>query len=179
MAEPWKETEEYFEIVNQQGEILGVAPRSVCHGNPALIHRVIHVLVFNHDGKLLLQKRSLNKDIQPGKWDTSVGGHLAVGESFEEAAYREMKEELSIQDVPIRSLYQYIWRSEVETELVKTFICRFDGQIIYDRNEIEDVRFWDMDSLLSRVDTGPFTPNLKEELHKYLCWKKLQSRKKE
>lgn len=181
MAEPEKGTEEYFEIVNQQGEVLGVASRAACHSNPALIHRVIHVLVFNSAGLLLLQKRSSSKDIQPGKWDTSVGGHLAVGETFEEAAYREMNEELSIQNVPIHFLYQYIWRTEVETEVVRTFHCRFDGEIFYDRDEIEGVCFWDMDVLLSQIDTVLFTPNLREELQKYLCWKRLnnQSRKKE
>jgi isopentenyldiphosphate isomerase len=169
VVRPEKETEEYFEIVNQQGEIRGVAPRSVCHGNPALIHRVIHILVFNSAGQLLLQKRSLSKDIQPGKWDTSVGGHLAVGETFEEAACREMKEELSIQDIPIHYIYQYIWRTEVETELVRTFYCHFDGSVLYDKDEIEEVRFWDMDSLLSQIDTELFTPNLREELQRYLC----------
>ena len=181
MTEPRKETGEYFEVVNQQGEVLGVAPRSVCHGNPALVHRVIHVLVFNNAGMILLQKRSLNKDIQPGKWDTSVGGHLAVGETFEAAAHREMKEELSIQDVPIHYLYQYIWRTDVETEMVRTFSCSFNGNILYDRDEIDEVRFWNMDSLLSQIDTDLFTPNLREELRRYLCWKRLnnQSREKE
>jgi len=181
LTESRKESVEYFEVVNQQGEVLGVAPRSVCHGNPDLIHRVIHVLVFNNAGLFLLQKRSLSKDIQPGKWDTSVGGHLAVGETFEAAAYREMKEELSIQDVPIHYLYQYIWRTEVETELVRTFYCCFDGKILHNRDEIDEVRFWDMDSLVSKVDTDLFTPNLREELQRYLCWKRLnnQSREKE
>jgi hypothetical protein len=92
-----------------------------------------------------------------------------------------MEEELSIQDVPIRYLYQYIWKTEVETELVRTFYCCFDGKIIHDRDEIDEVRFWNMDSLVSQVDTDLFTPNLREELQKCLCWKRLnnQSRKKE
>ncbi len=80
---------EYFEIVNEQGEVIGKAPRSECHGNPALVHRAVHVLVFNKKGELLLQLRSKDKDIQPGKWDTSVGGHLGVGESYQQAALRE------------------------------------------------------------------------------------------
>jgi len=168
------EATECFEIVNQQGEIIGLAPRSECHGNPSLMHRVIHVMVFNEDGLILLQKRAMNKDIQPGKWDTSVGGHAGVGEKFEEAAYREMKEELGIQNVPINYLYQYIWKTSVETELVRTFCCEFTGEIYYNRDEIEMVRFWNLDNLLDHIHEDVFTPNLQEEIGKYLQLKKIK-----
>lgn len=175
-----EEAQEYLEVVNQQGEVLGVALRSVCHQNPSLIHRVAHVLVFNPAGQILLQKRSLRKDVQPGKWDTSVGGHLGVGETFEAAAYREMKEELSIQDVSIHCLYQYIWKTTIETELVRSFYCFYAAsEILYNRDEIDEVRFWDVTDIIdivSQSDAHLFTPNLKEELHRYLDWKKLNNR---
>ena len=75
---------EYLDIFDETGKKVGCALRSECHGNPSLLHRTSHVVVFHpEDGKLLLQKRTMNKDIQPGKWDTAVGGHLAPGESFE------------------------------------------------------------------------------------------------
>jgi len=75
-----------------------------CHGNPALVHRAVHVLVVNAAGELLLQKRSARKDIQPGKWDTSVGGHLEPGESYFAAALREMREELGLSGLPLTFL---------------------------------------------------------------------------
>ena len=81
---------EIFDIFDENDQLIGQAARSECHGNPALIHRVAHVLVFNSQGALILQKRSPHKDIQPGKWDTSVGGHLLPGESYEAGAYRGM-----------------------------------------------------------------------------------------
>ena len=81
---------ELFEIVDDNDLVIGTAPRRECHGNPALVHRAAHVLVFNRAGQLLLQKRSASKDIQPGKWDTSVGGHLDPGENYLTAAVREM-----------------------------------------------------------------------------------------
>ena len=174
MIKQQDEATECFEIVNQQGEIIGLAPRSECHGNPSLMHRVIHVLVFNQAGLILLQKRAMNKDVQPGKWDTSVGGHLNVGEKFEEAAYREMKEELGIQNTPVRYLYQYIWKTSLETEVVRTFYCEYSGEIYYNRDEIEMVRFWNLDNLLDHIHEDVFTPNLQEEINNYLKWKKIK-----
>lgn len=92
--------DEILEIVNEEGEVLGLAPRSEIHGNPSLWHRVVHVLVFNRKGELLLQKRSMDKDVAPGRWDTSVGGHVNPGESLVKAAARELMEELGVEAEP-------------------------------------------------------------------------------
>lgn len=86
---------ECFDVIDGSGNIIGTATRKECHGNRDLTHRTVHVLVFNSAGELYLQKRSMNKNIQPGKWDTSVGGHLDLGENFQQAVHREMKEELN------------------------------------------------------------------------------------
>src|ERR1700686_4931160 len=86
--------EEMIEIVDTEGSTIGIRRRSEVHGNPSLLHKVVHVLVFNDAGNLLLQKRSMNKDVAPGKWDTSVGGHVSPSEDLKTAALREMKEEL-------------------------------------------------------------------------------------
>ena len=75
--------DEIFEIVDIGNNIIGTTPRSQCDGNPKLCHRTEHVVVLNKLGDILLKRRSNNKDIQAGKWDTAVGGHLMVGESFE------------------------------------------------------------------------------------------------
>ncbi len=108
--------EEYFDIIDESGNIIGKAARAECHGNNSLAHRVVHVLVFNSNGQLFLQKRSLDKFIQPGKWDTSVGGHLDLGETFEQAVDREMKEELGI-NAPLKHMYDYWMRNEIETHV--------------------------------------------------------------
>ena len=73
--------EELLDIYDASGARIGQASRRLCHGNPTLLHHTSHVIVIHPDrGHLLLQKRSLSKDIQPGKWDTAVGGHLDPGE---------------------------------------------------------------------------------------------------
>lgn len=62
---------EWFPLVNEEGETIGKATRKECHSGSKLLHPVIHLHIFNKDGDLYLQKRSMNKDIQPGKWDTA------------------------------------------------------------------------------------------------------------
>jgi isopentenyl-diphosphate delta-isomerase type 1 len=158
---------EYFNIVDKYGNIIGIAARSECHTNPELIHRAVHVLVFNSNHQLYLQKRAINKDIQPGKWDTSVGGHVGLNEDYEEAAYREMAEELNIHNVTLTYLYDYIWETTCETELVRTFKVVYDGEIVYNTHEIEDGRFWDMKEIEEALGKNIFTPNFEIEYKKY------------
>jgi isopentenyldiphosphate isomerase len=163
---------ELFEVVNEQGEVIGTAPRNVCHGNPALVHRAAHVLVFDSAGRLLLQLRSKDKDIQPGKWDTSVGGHLAVGEGYEDAAVREMSEELGISGIRITHLYDYPLRNEVESENIRSFYVVYDGPVKYQVEEIDEVRFWGLDEIRHAVGTGVFTPNFEQEFSLYEQWRR-------
>ena len=162
---------EMFEIVNERGEVIGTAPRNVCHGDPSLVHRSVHVLVFDSAGRLLMQLRSMDKDIQPGKWDTSVGGHLGVGESYEVAAARETSEELGISGVSLNYLYDYQLRNEVESENIRSFCVVYDGPIKYQAEEIDEVRFWDVDEVKKTLGTGVFTPNFEQEFGLYIKWR--------
>jgi len=164
--------EECFEVVDKKGNIIGKASRKECHRDPNLIHRVAHVLVFNSKKELFLQKRSKKKDIQPGRWDTSVGGHLNIGETFEEAAYREMHEELGIKEVELVYMYNYIHQNELESEMVWTYKVIYDGKIKVDQEEIEDGKFWGKDEIRLFLEKEIFTPNFEEEYQRYLKWSK-------
>ena len=113
--------EEIFDIVNPEGKVLGKAPRSAVHGNPQLLHPVVHIHVFNKNGQLFLQKRAKNKEVQPDKWDTSVGGHVNSGESIENAVIREAEEELGIKNAQFQPLYRYVMKNNFESELVGFF----------------------------------------------------------
>ena len=161
---------EIFDIVDENDQVIGQAPRSRCHGDPSLIHRVAHVLVFNRAGSLLLQKRSRGKDIQPGKWDTSVGGHLDPGEGYREAARREMEEELGITGIPLTYLYPSKIRNDIESENVATYLATYDGQVSFPLDEIEEVRFWTPAEIDAAVGTGIFTPNFEEEWALFKDW---------
>jgi isopentenyldiphosphate isomerase len=161
-------SEELLEIVNEKGEVLGTARRSEIHGNNHLLHRVVHLLVFNSKGEILLQKRSMNKDVAPGKWDTSVGGHVSVGETLEEALHREMEEELGISVKDTIFLYSYIHTNPYESELVYTFKCTYDGPFRHNREEIDDLKFWSIPELKEATGKGILSDNFEEELHRYI-----------
>ena len=82
------EDEEWLPVVDEEGKVIGKAPRSVCHNGEKILHPVVHLHVLNSNGYFFLQKRPLNKIVQPGKWDTSVGGHISFGEDLETALHR-------------------------------------------------------------------------------------------
>ncbi len=161
------DTSELFDIYDELGNHLGTAPRRECHGNPKLIHRTAHVIVFSSDRqRILLQKRAMTKDIQPGKWDTAVGGHLAPGETWEVAARREMGEELGIPEtLPLRLLFYSKIRNPIESEDVAVFATDYDGPFQPPADEIDEVHFWTAAELRTAPGTGVFTPNLEHELN--------------
>jgi isopentenyldiphosphate isomerase len=157
--------EEIFDLVDEDGKVVGRAPRSECHRRPDLIHRAVHVIVVNPRGEIYLQMRSRDKDIQPGRWDTSVGGHLVPGERYEEAAARETDEELGLSG-ELRFLYRYLWRTRRETELVQTYLLVTAGLPRPDPVEIEEGRFFSPSELASLLEGEDVTPNLREELRR-------------
>jgi isopentenyldiphosphate isomerase len=164
---PSKENEK-LEIVNGKGNVIGLAERSELHQNPGLIHRVVHVLVFNKKGELLLQKRSRNKDVAPGKWDTSVGGHINPAEDVLAAAMREMEEELGIRGVELRHLYRYLFSDLRESELVTTYSCIYGGEVVFNKEEIDEVAFWDVPAIKKNLGRGIFSGHFEKEIRRYL-----------
>ena len=163
---------EHFNVLDETGKKIRRATREECHNGSFLLHGVVHVLVFDSSGNLILQKRSMDKDIQPGKWDTSVGGHISGDETLEEALYREAEEELGIHGADFEKLYTYIMVSDVERELVNTFRCIRDSPFTFQRSEIDKVRFFTSDEIESNLGKGFFTPNFEEEWEYYKKWLK-------
>jgi isopentenyldiphosphate isomerase len=160
--------DELIEVVTEKGDIIKVVPRSEIHGDPSLLHKVVHVLVFNSRDELILQKRSMSKEVAPGKWDTSVGGHVNAGEALEDAVLREMEEELCIKGAVPEYLYSYIHSNPFETELVYTYKCVYDGEIICQQEEIDEVRPWSMDEIKQNIGSGTMSDNFEHEIQTYL-----------
>ncbi len=155
--------EEWFDAIDTDGKVLGKAPRSHFHGNPKLLHAVVHLHVFNKQGRLFLQKRSEKKDLLPGKWDTAVGGHVASGETINKALMREAEEELGLNAIKAVPLFRYVMRNEWESELVHTFKIVRSGPFKLNSEEISDGRFWTLFEIRKNLGTGIFTPNFEQE----------------
>ncbi len=158
-------TDEWFDIVDENGAAVARATRARCHGGSKLLHPVVHVHVFSSRGKLLLQKRKLTKDIQPGKWDTSVGGHIQAGEALEDAVRREVLEEIGIEIDPrsLRTIGRYLFESDIEREYVYSYACTHDGPFRIQEEEIDEVRFLGSAEIDALIAAGETTPNFNRE----------------
>jgi isopentenyl-diphosphate delta-isomerase len=130
-------TEEIFDIVNDRDEVVGRAPRSEVHARK-LLHRAVHVLVFNASGQLFLQKRSMTKDTAKGKWDSSSSGHVDSGEDYDVCAVREVWEEIGLKlvETPER-IFRVEACAETGNEFVWVYRCRSEGPFTLHPEEIE------------------------------------------
>jgi len=151
--------EEWFDIVDPDGNVKGKAPRSVCHAGRGMLHQVVHLHVVNSEHRIFLQKRSPAKEIQPGKWDTAVGGHVRAGETAEAALQREAKEELGLEEFKAMPVVRYVWESEIESELVWMFLALYDRPPVPNLEEMDEGKFWKIKKIRENLKTGIFTPN--------------------
>ncbi len=163
---------EMLPIVDEAGQITGAANRKECHGGSMLLHPVVHLHVFNSQGELYLQKRPQWKDIQPGRWDTAVGGHVDLGESVRQALEREAGEELGIDistmevtPATAKENCPYVFQSERERELVFPYRITYDGEI-HPSAETDGGKFWSIQEINDAIGRGILTPNFEREYKK-------------
>lgn len=155
--------EEWVSLVDEQGKVTGQAPRSQVHNGSKLLHPVVHMQVINRNKAILLQKRPDTKLIQPGKWDTAVGGHISAGENLEQALKKEAFEEIGLKDFSAKLLKVYKWESEVETELVYLFVTYDFKNFNVHSDEVEEARFWTKKQIENQLRQEVFTPNFEYE----------------
>jgi isopentenyldiphosphate isomerase len=130
-------SEEIFDVVNENDEVIDRKPRSEVH-RLGLLHRAVHVLVFNQEGKVFLQKRSMLKDRQPGVWDSSASGHVDSGEDYDTTASRELIEEIGLRPpTPPRRLFKLGPSEATDQEHVWVYRCEAEGPFVLHPQEIE------------------------------------------
>ena len=160
--------DEIYDVVDMDDRVISKATRKEIH-QKNLIHRSVHIFVFNTEGFLFLQKRALSKDENPGFWDTSSAGHVDSGESYLTAANRELKEELGISE-PLVPFMQIKACQESYWEHVTAYTCTTRQSIVINPAEISEGRFWSLNEInqtLSKKNI-PFTSTFKIIFIKYL-----------
>ena len=132
--------DEIFDVVDENDVPVGKATRAEVHAKN-LIHRAVHVLVFNRNGDLWLQKRSLRKDKNPGVWDSSVSGHLDAGENYLTAAIRELGEEIGVEKKAEDLKYAVSAKPCKATgwEHIQLFTTQYDGSVDFPAAEIDSM----------------------------------------
>lgn len=154
---------EFFPIVESNGLVIGRSTREYCHSGAKPLHPVIHIHIIDRFSRVYLQKRSMHKDIQPGKWDTAVGGHVSYGESVLEAVYREASEELGFSEFNPVHILTYEFESSIERELVNVFAVIGSYDLHPDLEEVEEGHWWDLADIDSNIGKEVFTPNFESE----------------
>lgn len=155
--------DEWFPIVEPSGLVTGRSTRRYCHSGAKPLHPVIHIHIIDRFSRIYLQKRSMKKDIQPGRWDTAVGGHVSYGESILEAVFREASEELGFMDFNPIHIETYEFESSIEREMVNVFAAVGSFELHPDLYEVDEGRWWDISDIDANIGKGIFTPNFESE----------------
>ena len=142
---------EMFPVVRENGEVIAYASREYCHSGAKPLHPVVHLHLIDRTSRLYLQKRSMSKDIQPGRWDTAVGGHVDFGEDIYEALLREAREELGMTDYNPVYLQSYIFESEIEKGPVYLTKNGYGSSVIVSTAFLTRTRSMREDGGLSRI----------------------------
>jgi isopentenyl-diphosphate delta-isomerase type 1 len=162
--------EEIFDVVDERDEVIGQRTRREVHALK-LLHRAVHVLVFNNRGELFLQKRSMLKDCFPGCWDSSASGHLDAGEDYDACAVREAREELGVElkATPER-LFKIEAMPETGYEFVWVYRCCSEGPFQLQAEEVETGGWYGWDEIGLWLDARPeeFAPSFG------VIWKRLR-----
>jgi isopentenyldiphosphate isomerase len=149
---------EIVQIVDENNVEIGAISRRLMR-EQNLIHRASYVLVFNGRDELFVQQRTLSKDIYPGYHDIAAGGVVVAGESYEEAAERELAEELGIRDAPLLPCFDHYYEDERNRVWGRVFRCRHEGPITLQPEEVAGGRFMTLDQIMALSQLEPFTPD--------------------
>lgn len=149
---------EMVDLIDEHDRVVGVVTRAEMRAR-RLLHRAVSIAVFSSDGRLLVHRRADTKDIWPSYWDIAAGGVVAAGESYDDAAGRELAEELGVGDVPLHHLGSGRYTDDGVDEIAHCYRCTCDGPFEFADGEVAEVRWVNRVELSRLMATEPFTPD--------------------
>ena len=150
--------DELVEWVDADDRVIEVVTRARMRAEN-LRHRSAGVVVLAGDGRLLIHRRAEDKDLHPGYWDVCAGGVVAVGETYDEAAHRELAEELGIDDARLERLGGGRWDDADSMEIVCLYATVHDGPYVFADGEVAEVRLVTPVELHDLMATERFLPS--------------------
>lgn len=146
--------DELFDVVDEADQVIGQKTRKAVHAEK-LIHRAVHIFVFNKRKEILLQKRSGLKDNFPNRWDSSAAGHLNAGETYQDCVVRELQEELGITDVDIQEISKLSPNEKTGYEWIGLYLSRYDGALRYPCSEVYTTEWFSIEQVQQWIDKRP------------------------
>lgn len=160
---------EYLNVVDEENNIIGKAPRRDCHGNPDLIHQASAIFLINQQGDIYLTKRSMSKDMYPGAWCFSASGHVEAGDTYEDTAVKELYEELKVEGVRLEHISDFRKTTDSESEFIRLFCGIYDGNIEISLDEVAEGRYFSIEEIQSCLASGEMelTPGTEHGLEEF------------
>ena len=149
--------DERFDIVDASDQVIGSAPRSEIHAR-GLLHRAVHLWLYDPTGRILLQRRSLSKDREPGKWTSSVSGHVNAGEDYDVAMLREIPEEIGVASEScegFKRLRYFPACRETDQEFVLLYRAVHAGPFQPNPSEVAGLEWFSPDELEAKIKKEP------------------------
>lgn len=163
-------TNEVIILVDKDNYVIGHSPRSKVRFGVDY-HRATYILVFNTEGQLIIQKRTLNKAFCPGWYGITTGGVVSIGEEYLESAHRELKEELGF-DAPLKEHGAFYTEGERFKIWGELYSCVYDetshGPLNLQPNEVSSVHTMSIDDILTNANQLLFTPDSIDALMHYV-----------
>ena len=159
---------EYLDLVDKNDNVIGKEDRDEIYKKGLRNFRVINIMIFTSDGKIIVPQRSADRRVFPNCYDFSVGGHVSSGETYEQAAYRELEEELGITGVKLQEI-GYFKPYDIDTSsFSKMYKLTYDGDLNYDKQGIKEIFYMTKNEISELVNNSP--EKFKEDYPKFFKW---------
>ncbi len=159
---------EYLDLVDENDRVIGKEDRNIIYANNWRNFRVINIMIFTTDNKIVVPKRSSNRKLFPNCYDCSVGGHVSSGETYEQAAYRELEEELGITGVKLEEI-GYFKPTDIDTSAFsKMYKLVYDDELNFDKNGIQNIYYMNKEEVRKLIEENP--KRFKGDYPKFFKW---------